>query len=94
MPDIISLHFHKIAVKTGTGNTYILEDTFTIETGIRPEPWVEVIDRVRILIHKPSAYIVCYGNNGNVDASVVNIRLVFSDVPDLEIDFTWAIYIA
>ncbi|MCP3933330.1 MAG: T9SS type A sorting domain-containing protein, partial [Bacteroidetes bacterium] len=86
------LGLYDIAVETGAGNRYVLEDAFTIEEGTRPDPWVEVSGRNRILFNTPTTYTVRYGNNGNVDASVVYIWLAFSDVPDLEIEFTGVLF--
>jgi PKD repeat protein len=85
-----TIGIYDLVVETKTGNRYILENAFKIEEASLPDPWVEINGRDRILFNTFSTYTVRYGNNGNVDATIVPIWLAFSDTPDLEINFSGA----
>jgi PKD repeat protein len=83
---------YDLVVENSSGNRYLLANSFTIEAGTRPNPWIEVKGRDKILYNTPSTYTVRFGNNGNNDASFVPIWLAFSEVPDLEIQFTGGVF--
>ncbi|MBK9737626.1 MAG: hypothetical protein IPO92_22790 [Saprospiraceae bacterium] len=73
-------------VKSG-GASYILPGGFTIKKGIAADPWIRINGRNRILYNTWTTYTVKYGNNGNVDASVVPAWLVFERTPGFDLKF-------
>ncbi|GHT43431.1 hypothetical protein FACS189438_0600 [Bacteroidia bacterium] len=64
-----------------------LTKSYTIEGTIQPEVWAEIIGNDIVIDNRWQTYTISYGNKGNVDAIAVPIWLVFSDVPNLEIEF-------
>ena len=75
-----------VVSKTGE-NPYILPGGFTIKKGLTPDPWIRINGRNRILFNTWTTYTVEYGNNGNVDASVVPAWLVFERTPGFDLKF-------
>ncbi|MBK6783769.1 MAG: hypothetical protein IPG79_08365 [Saprospiraceae bacterium] len=75
-----------VVSKTGE-NPYILPGGFTIKKGLAPDPWIRINGRNRILFNTWTTYTVEYGNNGNVDASVVPAWLVFERTPGFDLKF-------
>ena len=50
-----------------------LPDAFSIESGGRPEMWVDILGFDRIRPGRPQRFYIVYGNKGNVDAEQVGI---------------------
>ncbi len=69
------------------GNVYKLEKSFTIEQGTKPDPFVTITGRDRILFSRWQTYTLNFGNRGNVDAIGVPIIIVLSESADLEVEF-------
>lgn len=78
---------YDLVVEKPGGPTYTIPNGFTILPGTSPDPWVSIVGRDRILFNTWTTYTVNYGNNGNVDARLVPVWFVFSNQPDLQIEF-------
>lgn len=69
------------------GKKYTLENSFTIEKGTKPEPFVNISGRDRILFGRWQTYTLNFGNKGNVDATGVPLILVFSEPTGFDVEF-------
>ncbi|MCK6693743.1 MAG: PKD domain-containing protein [Thermoanaerobaculia bacterium] len=78
---------YDLVVEKPGGPKYTIPKGFTILPGTSPDPWVSIVGRDRILFNTWTTYTVNYGNKGNVDARLVPVWFVFSNPPDLEIEF-------
>jgi len=87
------LGFCDVEVENGDGGIFSLKDALEIVPGTFPDPWAEVSGRSRILFNTPTTYKIRFGNNGNVDATMVPVWIAISEVPGLEVKFTGAQFI-
>jgi hypothetical protein len=63
----------QVVVSTPGAGSMTLADPFTIEAGIAPQVWVDLVGRSAIRVGQPQQFVVLYGNRGNVDALAVPI---------------------
>lgn len=66
---------------------YRLDSSLTIETGIKPQLFVNLSGRDRILFGRWQTYTLNFGNKGNVDAVGVPLVFIVSESAGLKIEF-------
>lgn len=64
-----------VVVTNPVGGSIVLPYGFTIEKGLAPELWVDVLGRSTIIPRREQKYWVVYGNRGNVDIPEANVFL-------------------
>lgn len=62
------------------GPSLTRQNAFTIEPGIAPQLWVDIIGRDTIRLGVPQTYNLIYGNRGNIDA--VGVPLWIGGIPN------------
>jgi len=69
------------------GKKYDLPNSFTLEQGTAPEPYVNIAGRSAMLFGRWQTYTLNFGNKGNVDATGVPLILIFNQPSGFEVEF-------
>lgn len=69
------------------GAKYDLQNSFIIEQGTSPEPYVNIAGRSQMLFGRWQTYTLNFGNRGNVDATGVPLILIFSQPDGFDVEF-------
>jgi PKD repeat protein len=78
---------YQLRIEKAGGSSYTVPGGFKIVQGIAADPWIRINGRNRILFNTWTTYTVEYGNNGNVDATVVPAWLLFSRSGNFDLRF-------
>ncbi len=76
-----------LVVEIPSDTTMIINDGFSVEQGILPSVWTDIVGFDRIRIGQWQSYNLVYGNSGNVDAHGVPIWFTVSDNADVNLGF-------
>ncbi len=83
-----SLGLYDVVVQFPGDTVMRLPKAFTIEAGTKPQPFVSIDGRNKILFNRWQSYQITIGNSGNVDASGVPLFIVISKADGMQVDFT------
>jgi hypothetical protein len=83
-----TLGIYDFVLEKAGGPVYNFSDGFKIVAGTKPDPWVSITGRNRMLFNTWTTYSVNYGNYGNVDAVMTPLWLVFTRNPGLDIELS------
>jgi len=77
-----------LIVDYGDGSNFdTLYEAFTVEEGLKADPWVNIVGRDRILFNRWQTYTINYGNNGNIDATGVPLWIMVPRDENQEVRF-------